>query len=889
MGKAARGKGAGGRVVQPFEALEGRRLMSATLLMSGHGALLGTPSESFVDEGDYQLTLTASNLPAGVTVSQWAVDWDGDGAADQTVAASGSSVTLTRNLDGDAYTRLHASATLSDSTTLVGESRSPSGELDGGFNGGVVAGDSGIVLGTAVDAQGRTVVVYNEKDFSANTWQIKLRRYNADGSADQAFGTPSVPFAFTQFEDDAAVVMQGDKIVVGGTTRSLANLPGDNYDFAFARFDSTGALDNSFGAAGMQVIAAPGNDSVTSLTLQGSKIVAAGQGGGGAGTSDFQVARLTSEGLLDTTFGATLAAPVGPGYVRSDAYLGEGATDVAALPGGGLVAVGRAFDGSNFRLLAVRYNDNGSEAWRSGGGINSGLGFRASVAVDPNGAIVVAGDVNSDLTLVRLLASNGNADPSFGGVYTETTPDVSDVVNDVAIGGDGSIITAGGTGELNNMAFAVNRYSTLLGGVQRDFTFGGFSGSVVLGFAQTGEADSLAISPGGSIVVAGSTGYLDNFSQTQPEIDVARIGGDLSLFIQDVAPQVVQVGTLAGVPGQTQQVQVFDPSNADTAAGFFGYIDYNYTGAGDEDGISFGTDPVTGDFTGAQVPTHVYTVNGNYNVLAQIFDKDGLGTIIQPDGAEFGIDSITYSIGKTARLADPVNPGKTVLYVGAQDTATGAGVANTIKFSRGTTGSTTVNIDGVNSTVTQTVDRLVIYGNGGDDQIQPQGTVSIPVEIYGGAGNDKIKGGSGADVLVGGDGDDLLTGGVGRNFMVGGAGADKVIGDVDDDILIGGTYSKAGDRKATNAVMAEWTSSRTYSQRVSNLRNGTGANGSVVLLGFAGGVNQTVFDDGAQDKLTGDVGTDWFFANVDGTVKDKIADLAGNEFTDADRAFVTGV
>src|SRR5690349_5114653 len=73
-GMVARRQGAGGRNSSPFETLEDRRLMSATLLMSGHGAVLGTPSESFVDEGDYQLTLTASNLPSGVTVSQWAID-----------------------------------------------------------------------------------------------------------------------------------------------------------------------------------------------------------------------------------------------------------------------------------------------------------------------------------------------------------------------------------------------------------------------------------------------------------------------------------------------------------------------------------------------------------------------------------------------------------------------------------------------------------------------------------------------------------------------------------------------------------------------------------------------------------------------------------------------
>jgi uncharacterized delta-60 repeat protein len=840
--------------------------------MSGLGSFQGAPSESYVDEGDDQLTLSALSLPAGVTVTQWNVDWNGDGTTDQTIAGTGaSSVSVTRNLDGDALTRIHATATLSNASVVTGESRSPSGDLDDTFAGGVASGGDGIVLGTAVDTQGRTVVVYNHKDFGANAWQIKLRRYGKDGSLDTAFGTPTVPFDFTQFEDDAAIVTQGDKVVVGGTTRSLANLPGDNYDFAVARFTSSGALDTSFGSGGRQVIMASGDDSISALTVQGGKIVAAGRSGSGAGVSDFQVARFTSEGLIDSTFGTILT----PGYVRTNAYTGEGATDVAATPDGGIVAAGSGFDGQ-FKPLVVKYNASGTEAWRSNLGVAGGYGSKASLAVQSDGKIVVAGSVSNDVALARLL-STGAADTSFGtgGLFTDPTPAV-DTVTGVAIGGDGALYTAGGTGSTGNLSFGLTRYAMTLGVVQRDFNFGA-GGSVVLSFGNdfTG-ADSLAVTPGGSLVLAGSTGALDNFSQTQPMVNVAHVGGDLQVLVQNVAPQVVQVGTLGGVPGQTQQLQVTDPSAADRAAGYSGYIDYDFHGDGDEDGTTF---------EGTAVPTHVYTVNGSFNVLAQIFDKDGFGTFIQP--ATEGVDSVTYNITKTLRTADPVNPGKTVLFVGATDTASGAGVANTIKFSTTATNAS-VNIDGVTTSVAA-VNRIVIYGNGGDDTIQPTGTVSIPVEIYAGAGADKIKGGNGADVLVGGDGDDLITGGVGRNFMVGGNGADKVVGDVDDDILVGGVYVNATDRKSVNAIMAEWTSSRTYPQRVDNLRNGGGANGTVRLVGLSGGTAQTIFDDGAQDKLTGDLSTDWFFANVDGTVKDKITDLSGTEFTDADRAFVSGV
>jgi Ca2+-binding RTX toxin-like protein len=46
----------------------------------------------------------------------------------------------------------------------------------------------------------------------------------------------------------------------------------------------------------------------------------------------------------------------------------------------------------------------------------------------------------------------------------------------------------------------------------------------------------------------------------------------------------------------------------------------------------------------------------------------------------------------------------------------------------------------------------------------------------------------------------------------------------------------------------------------------------------------TVFDDGAEDVLTGSAGSDWFFANLSGAgVKDKVTDLSAKEFaTDLD-------
>ena len=75
----------------------------------------------------------------------------------------------------------------------------------------------------------------------------------------------------------------------------------------------------------------------------------------------------------------------------------------------------------------------------------------------------------------------------------------------------------------------------------------------------------------------------------------------------------------------------------------------------------------------------------------------------------------------------------------------------------------------------------------------------------------------------------------------------------------------------------EWSSSRSYVQRVNNL--------STALL-KASDPGTTVFDDNDVDRLTGSSGRDWFFANImldanngdAATKKDKIEDANANEF-----------
>jgi VCBS repeat-containing protein len=202
-----------------------------------------------------------------------------------------------------------------------------------------------------------------------------------------------------------------------------------------------------------------------------------------------------------------------------------------------------------------------------------------------------------------------------------------------------------------------------------------------------------------------------------------------------------------------------------------------------------------------------------------------------------------------------------------------------------------VTLNGVESVQPKPSGRIIVSGRAGDDDVQIAGSVRNQAWLYGGAGHDRLKGGAGHDILLGGNGDDLLVGGDGRDLMIGGLGADRLVGNAEDDILIAGSTAFDGNIAALSAVRAEWTSSRSYSQRVANLSNqsiaGTDgsqfsqrSNGDYYLM--VTGIDASVLDDDAADILTGSAGQDWFLFNADGeegTAKDKATDLSASEFT----------
>jgi uncharacterized delta-60 repeat protein len=250
------------------------------------------------------------------------------------------------------------------------------------------------------------------------------------GSLDPSFGTDGK--VLTTGVPLAAVKAQPDgKIVVAGTTAGT--------DFLVARYNPDGTLDTSFDGDGIATVDLGSIETATGLAIQSDgKVVIVGSSG-----SDFGVARLNSDGSLDTSFSAD-------GKLTVD----FGGTDVAN-----------------------------------------------AVAVQPDGKIVVAGTNGIDFALARINPADGSLDTGFG-TGGKATFDITggvDAANALAIQGDGMIVVAG-TGSGN---FAVARVKT--DGSALDPVFD-TDGKQTVDFGGTDAANAVAIDPAGNVLLAGTNG-----------------------------------------------------------------------------------------------------------------------------------------------------------------------------------------------------------------------------------------------------------------------------------------------------------------------------------------------------------------------------------------------
>jgi uncharacterized delta-60 repeat protein len=284
-----------------------------------------------------------------------------------------------------------------------------------------------------------------------------------------------------------------------------------------ARAAAAGSLDSGFGGGG---IASSGSGTrLLGAAVQGDgKVVAVGETGASSNAT-LLVARFTSRGLLDRSFGAGgLARGLA---ISGSADAGSIGRAVAIQPDGKIVVVGKntSRDGSaRDGLLVERFNANGSvdTGFGSHGVVNlltgNSFGDGYAVAVQPDGRIVATGSADaagSGGTTPRVAVVRLNANGSLDGSFALGGVDVLDLgaysyALAVALQPDHKIVIAGSQAPGLQAPHALVARLTASGALDPSFAgTGAYAHQYARGAANSGF-NALAIQSTGSIVAAGS-------------------------------------------------------------------------------------------------------------------------------------------------------------------------------------------------------------------------------------------------------------------------------------------------------------------------------------------------------------------------------------------------
>lgn len=156
------------------------------------------------------------------------------------------------------------------------------------------------------------------------------------------------------------------------------------------------------------------------------------------------------------------------------------------------------------------------------------------------------------------------------------------------------------------------------------------------------------------------------------------------------------------------------------------------------------------------------------------------------------------------------------------------------------------------------VQAILIHSHRGNDVVRIDDAISVPAQIFGGEGNDRIVGGSGSNLIHGGAGNDSISGGRATDYIFGGDGNDSIRGGAGDDYLIGGGGNDRIDGglgddwlfgDATNELPDEAYEPTEYAALYADTNSGND-----ILLGGAG--QDFIYGGQGNDLLRGGLGRD---------------------------------
>ena len=376
------------------------------------------------------------------------------------------------------------------------------------------------MFGPSVAVQPNGSIVAVGKHFTGLDDDFAVLRLNPSGRL-VSMGTAA--FASNKNEDAKSVVALPDgRFLVGGEGNA-----GGYAQHGVIRFMADGTVDDSFGRDGRASVDFGRLSHIHAMALQADgKLVMVGESYGGTNSARLAMARLNTDGTLDTTFGTA-------GLVQAS-YGETTNTHAVVIAPDGTITVGgylvESINGDASACFVARYRSTGAADTSFGShgvtivAVGSGHeNYCHSLARQDDGMIVLAGSIvrnrTGDFMMMRFTTSGG-LDPAFDGdgIVSTTFPGrapISSAANAVLLLPDGKLVLGGHA----DGQFALARYSSA-GALDPAFGTGGLM-SFAFGRGVDDQIKSLALQPDGKIVAAGFTRDGSHFN-----LAVARLLGD---------------------------------------------------------------------------------------------------------------------------------------------------------------------------------------------------------------------------------------------------------------------------------------------------------------------------------------------------------------------------
>jgi uncharacterized delta-60 repeat protein len=301
------------------------------------------------------------------------------------------------------------------------------GSIDSGFNTGSGANNNE-VLSSALQSDGKILIggsfrKYNSKERNC------LSRINDDGSLDSNFvvGTGLYNNFNPYFVSVKTISIQTDgKIIIGGDFGSYNGATSVN----IARLNTDGTLDGTF-VTGAGTTGGGAFSTVYASAIQSDgKIIIAGEFSAYNGTNIKRIARLKSDGTLDTTFK--------PGTGPNSTIISLGIQSDGKILIGGYFTT---YNGTAINYFA-RLNADGSLDGTFTVGTGAG-GQVNSIAVQSDGKIVIAGYFFSYNSVARYFIARINSDGTLDNTFNNPGTGPNGQINSASINSDGKVIVGG--------------------------------------------------------------------------------------------------------------------------------------------------------------------------------------------------------------------------------------------------------------------------------------------------------------------------------------------------------------------------------------------------------------------------------------------------------------